>query len=170
MADVLKKRTVIAVAVLLIIIPSTGVLAQGASSGLPLPRFVSFRTEPVNMRTGPGVRYPVDWVYNRRLLPVEVIAEFDTWRRVRDPEGVEGWVHQSMLSGQRSGMTTDTVHEVYKGSNETSAVIARLEPGVVFAVERCPRQTEFCLINVGDIAGWVRRTAFWGLYDGETFN
>ena len=82
-------------------------LAQEASqaplqaSGLPLPRFVSLRAEEVNMRAGPGVRYPVDWVYKRKNMPVEVIAEFGTWRKVRDIQGTQGWIHQSMLSSNR---------------------------------------------------------------------
>ncbi|MBY0510362.1 MAG: hypothetical protein K2P94_09430, partial [Rhodospirillaceae bacterium] len=79
---------------------------KGAAAGLPIPRFVSLRTNPINLRTGPGVRYPVDWVYVRRHLPVEVIGEFDTWRQIRDPDGTEGWVHQQMLSGKRAAIVT----------------------------------------------------------------
>ena len=71
------------------------------ASGLPLPRFVSLRSEEVNLRTGPGVQYPVDWVYKRRNMPVEVLAEFGTWRKVRDIQGTQGWVHQSLLSSNR---------------------------------------------------------------------
>ncbi len=76
------------------------------STGLPLPRYVSLRAEEVNMRTGPGVRYPVDWVYKRRNLPVEIIAEFGTWRKIRDVEGAQGWIHQSMLSNRRTFSVT----------------------------------------------------------------
>lgn len=150
---------------------STGVgptAAQiGESTSLPLPRFVSLRTEPVNMRTGPGVRYPVTWVYQRRGLPVEVTDEFDTWRRVKDPDGEEGWVHQSMLSGQRTGFVIREATPVYKGSTLSSAIVAQLSPGVVVTVDRCPRQTEFCLIEIDGAEGWVERGVFWGLYDGE---
>ncbi len=149
-------------------VPSRTAVAQiGESTSLPLPRFVSLRTEPVNMRTGPGVRYPVTWVYQRRGLPVEVTDEFDTWRRVKDPDGEEGWVHQSMLSGQRTGFVLEEAVPVYKGSTLSSAVIAQLSPGVVVTVDRCPRQTEFCLIEIEGLDGWVRRGVFWGLYDGE---
>ena len=75
-------------------------------TGLPLPRFVSLRADQVNLRTGPGVRYPIDWVYRRRDLPVEIIDEHETWRRIRDWEGTIGWVHQSMLQGVRNAMVT----------------------------------------------------------------
>ena len=140
---------------------------QGRVSSLPLPRFVSLRTEPVNMRTGPGIRYPVTWVYQRRNLPVEITDEFDTWRQVRDPDGAEGWVHQSMLSGQRTALITQPSSSLFKGSAPSSAKIAELESGVVVVVDRCPKQTDLCLVEAGGTKGWMRRDLFWGLYDGE---
>ena len=76
--------------------------AQDGTSGLPIPRFVSLRADEVNMRTGPGVRYPIDWVYARQGLPVQVIGEFEAWRQIRDSEGSTGWVHRTMLSGRRT--------------------------------------------------------------------
>ena len=79
-------------------------LAEG--SGLPLPRFVSLRADQVNLRTGPGVQYPVEWVYQRKDLPVEIITEYRTWRKIRDWQSTQGWVHQSMLSGKRSIIVT----------------------------------------------------------------
>ena len=140
---------------------------QGRVSSLPLPRFVSLRTEPVNMRTGPGVRYPVTWVYQRRNLPVEITDEFDRWRQVRDPDGEEGWVHQSMLSGQRTGLVTQADSSLYKGSAPSSAVIAQVSAGVVVVVDRCPKQTELCLVEAGGTKGWLHRDFFWGVYGGE---
>lgn len=140
---------------------------QGRVSALPLPRFVSLRTEPVNMRTGPGIRYPVTWVYQRRALPVEITDEFDTWRRIRDPDGDEGWVHQSMLSGQRSGILKGPVSPLYKGSTRSSAIVAQVSPDVLLMVDRCPRQVDFCLVEADGKKGWLQRGLFWGLYDGE---
>ena len=140
---------------------------QGRVSSLPVPRFVSLRTNPVNLRTGPGIRYPVAWVYQRRYLPVEITDEFDTWRRIRDHKGAEGWVHQSMLSGRRTGLVSDGLSPLYKGSTTASTIIARVEPGVVITIDRCPEQTEFCLIEADGFKGWLRRGLFWGLYDGE---
>lgn len=150
-----------------LIVP-TAEAQTGRVSSLPVPRFVSLRTEPVNMRTGPGVRYPVTWVYQRRNLPVEITDEFDTWRRVRDPDGAEGWVHQSMLSGQRTGYVTALDSNLYRGSAPSSAVIAKVAPGVVLLVDRCPRQTDLCLVEADGTKGWLSRTAFWGLYENET--
>lgn len=142
----------------------------GRVSALPIPRFVSLRTEPVNLRTGPGVRYPVAWVYQRRHLPVEVTDEFDTWRRIRDVDGAEGWVHQSMLSGQRTGLVSAQTSPLYKGSTPSSAILAQVSPGVVITVDRCPEQIQFCLVEAGGYKGWLRRGVFWGLYDDEVID
>src|SRR5438067_115081 len=78
--------------------------AAAHGSGLPVPRFVSLKADETNVRTGPGTRYPISWVYHRQGMPVEVIEEFDVWRKIRDSEGTTGWVHRTMLDGKRSVM------------------------------------------------------------------
>src|SRR4051812_46096299 len=83
-----------------------------AAAGGNLPRYLSLRSDEVNLRTGPGVRYPVDWVLQRRHMPVEVLAEFENWRKIRDWQGTEGWVHQSMLSGRRYAMVMGDVRSI----------------------------------------------------------
>ncbi|HKH69397.1 MAG TPA: SH3 domain-containing protein, partial [Reyranella sp.] len=70
---------------------------QRKGSGLPIPRFASLRSDEVNVRTGPGPRYPIDWVFKRKAMPVEIVAEFENWRKIRDWQGASGWVHQSLL-------------------------------------------------------------------------
>ncbi|HEC14175.1 MAG TPA: hypothetical protein ENI72_00310, partial [Rhodospirillales bacterium] len=97
---------IVAFVVLLLSLQAATAVEKG--SGLPLPRFVSLRVNEVNMRTGPGVQYPIEWVYSRQYLPMEVIAEYSTWRKVRDWQGGQGWVHQSMLGGRRSFIVTGT--------------------------------------------------------------
>ncbi len=104
---------------------------QAADDKLPLPRFVSLRAEEVNVRTGPGVRYPINWVFHKRDLPVEIVAEFENWRKVRDVDQAEGWVHQSMLSGRRSIVIVGGVRDLKSDPTAASTAIARLEPGVV---------------------------------------
>lgn len=139
---------------------------------LPVPRFVSLRTNPVNLRIGPGVRYQIDWVYVRKGLPVEVIAEFETWRRIRDPDGAEGWVHQSMLSGRRAAVVTATAGPIplHKSDGEPAAVAAMVEPGVVVALQRCPSGGTACRVEVAGHQGWLPRTALWGLYPTEAID
>ncbi len=138
-----------------------------AEPSLPIPRFVSFRTEPVNARTGPGVRYPVDWVYMRRRLPVEIIAEFETWRQIRDPDGAEVWVHQSMVSGRRTGVIKGQAQGLRKTNTDISDTIATLEPGVIVDVVRCPDGV-FCRVEINGLQGWLKRDQFWGVYPQET--
>ncbi len=134
-------------------------------TGLPLPRFVSLRAPEVNLRTGPGVRYPIDWVYRRQGLPVEVIDEFETWRRIRDHEGTMGWVHQSMLDGRRSVLILDELRALRRAPEPEATMVARLEPGVVARLDRCVAL--WCRITVEGLSGWLRREAFYGLYSGE---
>lgn len=143
-----------------------------SSGQLPVPRFVSLRTNPVNLRIGPGVRYQIDWVYVRKGLPVEVIAEYETWRRIRDPDGAEGWVHQSMLSGRRSAVIVAATGPVplRKADSEPSDVAAMIEPGVVVALQRCPVGGAACRVEVAGHQGWLSRAALWGLYPTESID
>lgn len=144
-----------------------GAMAQTNGSGLPLPRFVSLRASEVNMRTGPGVQYPVEWVYRRQALPVEVIAEYGTWRKVRDWQGTQGWVHQSMLSGRRAVIVTGKVRTLRARKAVNSAPVAKLEPGVIGRLVECPRDGAWCRIEADGRQGWLRRVEFWGAYRAE---
>jgi SH3-like domain-containing protein len=140
--------------------------ARAAEGELPLPRFVSLRSNEVNLRTGPGTGYPVEWVYQRRRLPVEVIAEFDTWRKIRDWQGTVGWVHQSMLDGRRTARVTDTERVLRRSPDDHAPAVARLEPGVIGDLLAC--EPEWCRLDVKGYRGWLRRDEFWGAYEGET--
>lgn len=139
--------------------------AGAQSSGLPVPRFVSLDADEVNLRIGPGVRYPVQWVYQRARLPVEVIAEHDTWRKIRDVEGVEGWVHRAMLSGRRSVIVEDAEVTLRQKRDPQSPAVARLAPGMVASIEAC--DSDWCLVAVRGYEGWVRRQGLWGIYPNE---
>jgi len=148
--------------------PVFATIAVGQNtSGLPLPRFVSFRADEINMRTGPGVQYPVDWVYARRGLPVEIIAEYETWRKVRDWEGTQGWVHQSMLSGKRTVIVTGEMRNLRASPDAGSRLIARVEPGVIGELSDC--SGGWCRIAFGAEQGWLRHVDMWGVYKEEAF-
>ncbi|KZD12900.1 SH3 domain-containing protein [Oceanibaculum pacificum] len=136
-----------------------------AQSGLPIPRFVSLRSGEVNIRTGPGVRYPVDWVFLRKNLPVEIVAEFDTWRRIRDNEGTEGWVHQSLLSGKRTVIFTAPLASLRREPRESAPLVARAEPGVVGELIEC--RPAWCRVRAAGLEGWVQPIEFWGTYPDE---
>lgn len=150
------------------LLPALALAQQSqAPSGLPIPRFVSLRSGEVNIRTGPGVRYPIDWVFLRKDMPVEIVAEFDTWRRIRDLEGTEGWVHQSLLSGQRTVLITGQTRALRAGADDGAAIVALVEPGVIGRLSQCPLDDGYCRVDLGSLRGWLRRDEFYGLYDGE---
>ena len=109
------------------------------------------------MRRGPGIRYPILWVYQKRSLPLEIIEEFNTWRKVRDPDGAEGWIHQSMLTGKRSGLVINDLAEMYKGSNSRSEVMAKIERSVVLTIISCPQKINFCNVRYNDQKGWIKK-------------
>jgi SH3-like domain-containing protein len=142
---------------------AAAVAAGGAE--VPLPRFASLHSDKVNLRAGPGDRYPVEWVYMRKDWPVEVLAQFDHWRRVRDWDGTEGWVHEKMVAGKREVVVTGGVRGLRAGPDLGAALVARAEPGVVARLDEC--RGEWCRIGVGDVTGWVERSDIWGVYPNE---
>jgi SH3-like domain-containing protein len=160
-------RLLLPLVLVLVTFAQAGAIAQTNGSGLPLPRFVSLRAGEVNMRTGPGVQYPVEWVYQRQALPVEVVAEYGTWRKIRDWQGTQGWVHQSMLSGRRAAIVTGKVRTLRSRPQVESAPVAKLEPGVVGRLVACPQEGAWCRIEVAGRSGWLRRVEFWGAYRSE---
>jgi SH3-like domain-containing protein len=147
--------------------PGLGVDAAFAQTGLPLPRFVSLRSAEINLRTGPGGSYPVDWVYQRRNMPVEVIAEFDNWRKVRDWQGTVGWVHQNLLSGERYARITDAERLLLSRPGD-GAPVAWLMPGVVAHILSC--RPDWCELEADGHRGWLSRESFWGVYPHEVFD
>lgn len=142
--------------------------AEQGESGLPVPRFVSLRANEVNLRAGPGVRYPIEWVYQRRLMPVEVIEEFETWRKIRDWQGTEGWVNKAMLSGQRTVLVLEDVRTLRRDASAEAPAVARAEPGVIARLLKC--NGDWCKVDAAGYEGWLARGEFWGVKPGETIN
>lgn len=143
----------------------------GSASGLRVPRFVSLKTDKVNVRAGPAKDHEVAWVYNRSALPVEVIAESDNWRRIRDWEGAEGWVYHSLLSGKRTALVSpqskgkDALLALRDKPDPKSGVSAELESGVLGSVKRC--SGGWCRIVGDGFDGWIEEQRLWGVYPGE---
>ena len=132
-----------------------------------LPRFVSLRANVVNLRTGPGVRYPVNWVYESKYLPVEIIAEFENWRKVRDVQGTQGWIHQSMLSSRRTFIIVNKIRILRKRDQRKSGAVAKLGLNVIGELKNCPISSGWCEVLVHGYKGWLRRVDFWGVYAHE---
>jgi SH3-like domain-containing protein len=157
-------------------LPSAAAFAQATSvgpSGLPLPRFVSLKSGKVNLRIGPGLNYPVDWMYTKAGTPMEIIQEYDNWRRVRDADGAEGWVNQSLLSGRRTAMAApwqrgkEAEILLRTDPDTTSRIVARLQPGVVGTIRGCNGQ--WCEMEFSGHRGWLSQTQIWGAYPGENY-
>jgi len=138
--------------------------AGGAEA--PLPRFAVLHADKVNLRAGPGDRYPIEWVYLRRDWPVEVLAQFDHWRRVRDWEGTEGWVHEKMITSRREVIVIGGIHGLRQSPDSSAGLVARAEPGVMARLAECRGQ--WCRIEADDVVGWVERSDLWGVYPNET--
>ena len=136
-----------------------------------LPRFVSLRSNPVNARSGPGVKYPIEWVYMQKSAPVEVIAEFEDWRRIRDWQGSESWIKSTMLNKNRyAKIITAGENNLYLKSNYKSQVVARVEDGAIAKIVKCPQNNEFCLLKFEQIEGWMPRKDLYGVYPEEAID
>lgn len=151
----------------LVFVPAWSVQAQVSGSGLPLPRFISLRAGEVNLRSGPGVQYPVEWVYRKSGLPLQVIAEYKTWRKVSDWQGSQGWIHQTMLSSKRNFIVTGRTRTLLSKKDYNSRPIAKLQASVTGRIISCPQGSEFCHVEVEGFEGWLARGDFWGVLKGE---
>ncbi|HEY0524911.1 MAG TPA: SH3 domain-containing protein [Stellaceae bacterium] len=140
--------------------------AGAADKNLPVPRFVSLRSDQVNVRTGPGERYPVDWIFTHKDMPVEIVAEFENWRKIRDWQGTEGWVHQRMVTGRRSVIVEGAVRELHSRPQSDAQIVARAEPGVIARLLEC--QDGWCRVEKDGVTGWLARDQVWGVYPNET--
>ena len=137
---------------------------------LPVPRFVSLKSDKVNVRKGPSTDQAIVWVFSRAGLPVEVIAESDNWRRVRDSEGADGWVFHSLLSARRTVLVTPWSKDeesvpLYSSKSTGSRPVAALQSGVLGSVMAC--DGEWCELSVDDYSGYVQQDRLWGVYRGE---
>ena len=137
-------------------------------TGLALPRFVALRFNQVNARSGQGTRYPIEWVYRQQFAPVEVIAEFEIWRKIKDWQGSESWVHKTNLVGKRHvRVIAPGENNVYAKDDYKAKVIAKVEDEVVGEIKKCPVDNSFCLIKFGNITGWLPRQNLYGIYPDE---
>ena len=174
-----KKITIIAITLAFGLIFQTATPQQSAyaqqqsdifhTSGLPIPRFVSLRSDKVFVRTGPALRYPIKWVFKKKSLPIEIIQEFDTWRKVKDSEGEEGWIHQSLLSGKRTALVKEEAGAyLLRKLSQNAQPAALLEKDVLVELEKC--QGAWCFVKTDSFKGWIERKSLWGIYENEELN
>lgn len=138
-----------------------------------MPRYVSLKSDRVNLREGPAKDHRTTWIFQRAGLPVEITAEFETWRKVRDSEGAEGWVLHSLLSGRRTALVTpwkkdakDTALSVLHAKpGDGSPTVALLQPGVLANIRSCDKV--WCRVNGDGFDGFVHQNELWGVYPNE---
>lgn len=157
---------VILAAILAIWLPAAGLrAAQQADLGpvthLPLPRYVSLKSSDCNARRGPSLTHRIDWVYTRRAMPLQIVAEHGHWRLIRDKDGAGGWVHYSLLSGVRTVLVEEDMVEMHGQPSSDAPVVAQAEAGVIARLGEC--DVEWCRISAGGERGWVPKTALWGV-------
>ena len=157
-------------------------ITHGRETGLPLPRFVSLKFNKVNLRVGPGRKYAINWLYTKRGLPVEIIQEFDQWRRIRDSEGTTGWVLNSQLSSRRTGIVApwekpkiafgNTVRAALINGKDSASIdastVARLQAGLMVTIDEC--HSQWCEVEAQDTRFWLQQDHLWGVYPGEAID
>ena len=174
------RKTVLAIAVLAMGL-GTAALAQEApggrrGTGMPVPRYVSLKTDRVNLREGPSKDHRTAWVFQRAGLPVEIVAEYEIWRRIRDSEGTEGWVLHSLLSGRRTALIQPWAKgaapplTLLASADDKADTVARLQPGVIANVKTCDGtwcRVMIVLEGARDVNGFIRQEKLWGVYPNE---
>jgi len=173
-----RYRIAVAAGVALAILVAAGIETHAASDDspassqtrLPIPRFVSLKSDRVNVRKGPSTDQAIVWVFSRAGLPVEVIAESDNWRRVRDSEGADGWVFHSLLSGRRTVLVSPWTKipenvPLYSRKSTSAKTVAELAPTVLGNVLSC--DGEWCELSIDDYSGFVQQDKLWGVYRDE---
>ncbi|MGH6925124.1 MAG: SH3 domain-containing protein [Propylenella sp.] len=140
-------------------------------TGLPLPRFVSLKSDNVNVRRGPGQEYDIAFTFVRAGLPVEITQEFDNWRKIRDSDGAEGWVFHSLLSGERTVLVAPWEQggpfPARQNGESQAEIVLYFEPQVIAKVEECTGT--WCLVSIEDQRGWIEQERLWGVYPDEAF-
>jgi SH3-like domain-containing protein len=131
-----------------------------------VPRFASLRSDEVNLRVGPGENYPIEWVLKRKDMPVEILEEFQNWRKVQDSQGDKGWVLDRMVSARRDVVVVGATRALYRQPDPGGQIIARAEPGVVARLIEL--QGAWCHVEAGGFQGWVQRSEVWGVFPDET--
>lgn len=152
---------------------TNGAMAVGAVTGLPLPRYVSLKSNEVNVRRGAGTEHEVMWSYKRVGLPVEIIGEWDNWRRVRDADGADGWVFHRLLASRRTALvapweTSVPTLPLRNNDRPDANIVAQLQPKVLANVGACTGT--WCRISGEGFDGWIEQEKLFGVYPGEQFD
>jgi len=140
-------------------------IKKGQVTNLPIPRYVSLKVKEANARRGPSLSHKIDWIYKRKNMPLEVYGEYENWRRVRDFEGLGGWVHYTLLSGIRFVLVKNELLETRLLPSIDAQVIAKIPQHNIATLDKCSK--DWCRITDDGYKGWVPKSGIWGVYDSE---
>ena len=164
----LSKCTILLIFVLILLNPIFALTQEsqkGQVTNLPIPRYVSLKVNEANARRGPSLSHKIDWIYKRQHIPLEVYAEYENWRRVRDFEGLGGWVHYTLLSGIRYVLVKNELLEMRLLPSNDAQVIAKVPQHNIATLDKCNK--DWCRIIDDGYKGWVPKNGIWGVYENE---
>lgn len=141
---------------------------RGSETNLAIPRYVSIKSNEANIRRGPGMTHRIDWVFQHRNMPVQVIDEYGHWRRVIDRDGAGGWIHYSLITGTRYVIIEEDMLPLHHEPDNTTRINAYLEIDVIARLEECI--LDWCKLNADGHRGWAPKTALWGVDPDEVFD
>ena len=142
-------------------------ILTGEYSKLPVPRFASLRSDVSNMRTGPGLRYPIDWIYKRSSLPVKIIREFSNYYLVVDPYGTQGWMNQAVISSRRTFIIVGRRTFLRDIASHSGNQIADLRKGAIGNIIDCNHNSSWCNVRINSYSGWVQKIMMWGVGEDD---
>ena len=163
-----SKITLLLIFASVLIIPLFGFTQEpqkGQVTNLPIPRYVSLKVKEANARRGPSLSHKIDWIYKRQNMPLEIYAEYENWRRVRDFEGLGGWVHYTLLSGTRYVLVKNELLEMRLLPSIDAQVIAKVPQLNIATLDKCNK--DWCRIIDDGYKGWVPKNGIWGVYENE---
>ena len=163
-----SKITLLLIFASVLIIPLFGFTQEpqkGQVTNLPIPRYVSLKVKEANARRGPSLSHKIDWIYKRQNMPLEIYAEYENWRRVRDFEGLGGWVHYTLLSGIRYVLVKNELLEMRLLPSIDAQVIAKVPQHNIATLDKCNK--DWCRIIDDGYKGWVPKNEIWGVYENE---
>ena len=166
-----SKITLLLIFASVLIIPLFGFTQEpqkGQVTNLPIPRYVSLKVKEANARRGPSLSHKIDWIYKRQNMPLEIYAEYENWRRVRDFEGLGGWVHYTLLSGIRYVLVKNELLEMRLLPSIDAQVIAKVPQHNIATLDKCNK--DWCRIIDDGYKGWVPKNGIWGVYENEIKN
>ena len=141
---------------------------KGAVTGFDIPRFVSLKSNEINMRVGPSINYPINIKYVKKNLPIEIIDEFELWRKVRDHKNNIGWIKKGLLKGDRYILTGIKNNNVVIFNRPSGREIGIIKKNNILKLEVC--LPDWCYISHQNIQGWSSKENIWGIYKDETYN